>query len=62
MDNKLESLSSARERKAAREVQTRAFRRNQSIGLLVIALAILAYRILHTPAGWLFPAGWWRLW
>ncbi len=45
-----------------REEQGRAFRRNQAVGLLVLAGAVLVYRLLHTPSGWVLPAGWWRLW
>jgi hypothetical protein len=49
-------------RQARRDAQRRLFHRNQAIGLLLAAGAVLAYRLLHTPAGWLFPPGWWRLW
>jgi len=45
-----------------REAQRLAFHRNQAIGLLLLAGAVLAYRLLRTPAGWALPAGWWRLW
>lgn len=45
-----------------RDEQRRVFGRNQAIGVLVLAIAVLAYRLLHAPAGWIFPAGWWRLW
>jgi hypothetical protein len=62
MNNKLESYGAQQERIARRESQRRIFHRNQAIGLLLAAAAVLAYRLLHTPAGWLFPPGWWRLW
>jgi hypothetical protein len=29
--------------------------------LLIVAAVVLLYRLLHTPSGWLFPTGWWRL-
>jgi hypothetical protein len=48
---------------AEREVraeQTRRFRRNQVFGLLMIAAAILVWRLLHTNPTWIFPPGWWR--
>jgi hypothetical protein len=48
--------------RARREAQQRAFRRNQGLGLLLIAAALLAYRLTQTPSGWIFPSGWWRLW
>ncbi len=46
-----------RERRAA---QTRAFRRNQTFGLLIIAAAIFVYWAIRTKSGWVLPAGWWR--
>jgi hypothetical protein len=62
MDNKLENYSVLQERNARRDAQRKAFRRNQAIGLLLAAAAVLTWRLLHTPSGWLFPPGWWRLW
>jgi hypothetical protein len=62
MNNTIQSLAAEQERNARREAQQRRFHRNQAIGLLFAAAAILAFRLLHTPSGWLFPQGWWRLW
>jgi len=62
MDNKLIPYNVQQERQARREAQRRLFHRNQAIGLLLAAAAVLAYRLLHTPSGWLLPPGWWRLW
>ena len=62
MDNKLISYNVQQERQARREAQRLLFHRNQAIGLLLAAAGVLAYRLLHTPSGWLFPPGWWRLW
>ena len=45
---------------ARRAEQTRVFRRNQVIGLLILAGAIVLYRLFHTNPAWLFPPGWWR--
>jgi hypothetical protein len=45
----------------AREAQRAAFRRNQVIGILIVAVAILVWRLCHTNLSWLFPPGWWRL-
>jgi uncharacterized membrane protein YdbT with pleckstrin-like domain len=45
---------------ARREAQTRVFRRNQAIGLVLVALAILIFWLLRTNPGWIFPPGWWR--
>lgn len=46
--------------KARRTEQRRIFRRNQVFGLLLIALAILIWRLFHTNPAWIFPSGWWR--
>jgi hypothetical protein len=62
LDTKLVSYDVQQLRKARREAQRRLFHRNQAIGLLLAAAAVLVYRLLHTPAGWIFPQGWWRLW
>ena len=44
-----------RRKQANRDDQRKTFQRNQAFGLLLIAGAILAYRLLKTPSGWLFP-------
>lgn len=44
-----------------REVQRFAFRRNQAIGLVLLAAAICLWWLFHTNPKWIFPAGWWRL-
>jgi hypothetical protein len=46
--------------KAAREAQTRLYKRNQAIGLVLVALAILAFWLYRTDPRWIFPPGWWR--
>jgi len=46
------------ERRAA---QRRAFVRNQTLGLVLFAAAILAWWLFHTNPKWIFPPGWWRL-
>jgi hypothetical protein len=62
MDNRLKSYDVQQQRQARRAVQRRSFFRRQAVGLLIAAAVVLAYRIFHTPSGWLFPQGWWRLW
>jgi hypothetical protein len=62
MDNRIQPLSVQQEGKVRREFQRQRFHRNQAVGLLLAAAAVLAYRLAHTPSGWIFPAGWWRLW
>jgi hypothetical protein len=45
---------------ARRAEQRRIFRRNQALGLLLVAAAILIWRLFHTNPAWIFPTGWWR--
>lgn len=45
---------------ARRAQQRRIFRRNQAFGLLLVAAAILIWRMFHTNPAWIFPAAWWR--
>jgi hypothetical protein len=47
--------------KTQREEQRRIFRRNQAIGLVMVAGVILLWWIFHTNPKWIFPQGWWRL-
>jgi hypothetical protein len=47
--------------KERRRRQLRVYRRNQVFGLLLVAAAILLFRLLHTNPKWIFPTGWWRL-
>jgi hypothetical protein len=52
----LEQLAEA----ARRAEQRRLYRRNQAFGLVLVASAILLWRLLATNPKWIFPAGWWR--
>jgi hypothetical protein len=36
------------------------FRRNQVLGLVLVAGAILISWLLRTNPKWIFPQGWWR--
>jgi len=47
----------AEERRAA---QRFAFRRNQTLGLVLLAALICLWWLLHTNPAWIFPTGWWR--
>jgi hypothetical protein len=40
--------------------QLHAFRRNQALGLVLLAILIVLWRLFHTNPAWLFPRGWWR--
>jgi hypothetical protein len=46
--------------KARRAEQTRVYRRNQALGLVLLAAAILLWWLFHTNPKWIFPPGWWR--
>ena len=46
--------------KERRDEQRRVFRRNQAIGLVLVAGAIVVWVLMHTNPGWIFPPGWWR--
>jgi hypothetical protein len=43
-----------------RAEQSRAFRRNQVFGLVLLAAAICAWWLFRTNPKWIFPPGWWR--
>ena len=43
-----------------RAEQTRLFRRNQVLGLLILAAIVVVWWRFHTDSGWIFPPGWWR--
>jgi len=45
---------------AQRVEQRRLFRRNQIFGLLIAALLVILWTLLHTNPAWIFPKGWWR--
>ena len=53
-------LNQQRQQALRRQRQSTRFRRMQAFGLLAFAALFLLFRLLHTPAGWLFPHGWWR--
>ncbi len=46
---------------ARRAEQTRVYRRNEAIGLVLVAVAILVFWLFRTNPAWIFPTGWWRL-
>jgi len=60
VDRRIKPFKQQAVEQARRAAQRRVFRRNQVFGLLLIALAILVWRLFHTNAGWIFPPGWWR--
>ncbi len=46
---------------ARRAEQVRIYKRNQAIGLVLVAAAILVFCLFRTNPKWIFPPGWWRL-
>ena len=46
--------------KARRAEHARVYRRNQTLGLVMVAAAILVWWLFHTNPNWIFPPGWWR--
>lgn len=46
--------------RTARLGQQRVYRRNQVIGLVLVAAAVLLVWLLRTNPKWIFPPGWWR--
>lgn len=43
-----------------REAQSYAFRRNQAIGLVMLAAGVCLWWLFHTNPKWILPPGWWR--
>jgi hypothetical protein len=46
--------------KERRRELLRLFRRNQALGLVMLAAAICLWWLFHTNPKWIFPPGWWR--
>jgi hypothetical protein len=46
--------------RTARERQQRVYRRNEVVGVLLVAAAVLLVWLLRTNPAWIFPPGWWR--
>src|ERR1700691_5037551 len=60
VETRIKPYNQQQAEKAAREEQTRVFRRNQVFGSLIVAAAICLWWLLHTNPKWIFPPGWWR--
>ena len=61
VDRRIKPYAEEQAELARRVEQTRAFHRNQALGLVIIATAILVFWIFRTNPRWIFPTGWWRL-
>jgi ferric-dicitrate binding protein FerR (iron transport regulator) len=60
VETRIKPFSEQQAERAAREEQARLTRRNQALGLVLIAAAILLWWLFHTNPKWIFPPGWWR--
>jgi hypothetical protein len=60
VQTRIKPFSQRAAEEAKRSDQRRIFRRNQVIGLLIVAGSIVLFRLFHTNPAWIFPPGWWR--
>jgi hypothetical protein len=60
VDSRIKPYGQQVAEQARRTEQRHIYRRNQVFGLLLVALAILLWRLFHTNPHWIFPPGWWR--
>jgi hypothetical protein len=60
VDRRIKPYREEREEEARRDAQGRLARRNEAIGLVLMAVGIAAWWCWHTNPAWIFPPGWWR--
>ena len=60
VDKRIKPYLQERAEQARRAEQTRLYRRNQTLGLVLLAAAILTFWLFRTNPQWIFPPGWWR--
>jgi hypothetical protein len=61
VDRRIKPYFEQKAEEERRAQQTRVYRRNQAIGLVLVAGAILTFWLFRTNSKWIFPTGWWRL-
>jgi uncharacterized membrane protein YgcG len=61
VDRRIKPYLQEQAEQQTRAAQTRVYRRNQAIGLVLVAVAILVFWLFRTNPKWIFPTGWWRL-
>ena len=61
VDRRIKPYFEEKAEQERRAEQTRAYKRNQAIGLVLVAGAILTFWLFRTNPAWIFPTGWWRL-
>jgi ferric-dicitrate binding protein FerR (iron transport regulator) len=59
-DTRIKPFLEQQAEEARRAEQQRRFRRNQVLGLVLIAAAICAWWLWRANPNWIFPTGWWR--
>ena len=60
VETRIKPYSEQLAEEAARTEQRRLYRRNQALGLVILAAAICTWWLFHTNPRWIFPPGWWR--
>jgi hypothetical protein len=60
VDRRIKPYPEEQAEQARRAAQTQLYRRNQAIGLVLVAAAILLFWVFRTNPSWIFPPGWWR--
>jgi hypothetical protein len=60
VETRIKPHSQQEAERAARAAQSLVYRRNQALGVLLVAAAICAWWLFHTNPKWIFPPGWWR--
>jgi len=61
VDRRIKPYLQEQAEQQTRAAQTRVYRRNQAIWLVLVAVAILVFWLFRTNPKWIFPTGWWRL-
>jgi hypothetical protein len=60
VDKRIKPYFQEQAEQARRAEQTHLYRRNQALGLVLLAAAILIFWLFRTNPRWIFPPGWWR--
>jgi hypothetical protein len=60
VDKRIKPYFQEQAEQARRAEQAHLYRRNQALGLVLLAAAILIFWLFRTNPRWIFPPGWWR--
>jgi hypothetical protein len=61
VERRIKSFAQQQAEAARRSSQMALYKRNQALGLVLLAIAILVFWLFRTNPLWIFPPGWWRL-